>query len=33
MDKIVLAKEGRDEQIEHFKACLRAMGSEVSEPQ
>ncbi len=26
MDKIVLAKPGRDEQIEHFKACLINMG-------
>lgn len=26
MDKIILGQEGRDEQIEHFKKCLRAMG-------
>jgi mannonate dehydratase len=26
MDKIVLGAPGRDEQIEGFKACLRAMG-------
>jgi mannonate dehydratase len=26
MDKIVLAKEGRDEQIEYYKQCIRNMG-------
>lgn len=26
MDKIILGADGRDEQIENFKACLRAMG-------
>jgi len=26
MDKIVLAKPGRDEQIEHYKQCIRNMG-------
>ena len=26
MDKIILGAEGRDEQIDNFKRCLRAMG-------
>lgn len=26
MDLIVQGKPGRDEQIEHYKTCIRAMG-------
>ena len=29
MDRIVLAKEGRDAQIEQFKHCLRVMGAAI----